>query len=431
MKKLFLLLLLTASMISTGFGQITVDGTLNEASYTTIATRGTSAPSFGPNIDATSIKIAYSPGFVYIGVTAFLDPGNDNALGLMLNFTSTTHPAVVSGAASGTDLIFTPFPPIPNYMHYSLKTGFEVDYMFSLNSGTSTTNCYVNAGKKVGTAAESYLGNILQTGVPVNDVGTTFFASSGVSMAFKRNIGDANAGLEMKIPFSALGLPNSAQLSVQAFAFIVSSNGFFSNITIPGTPTTAQIGGNPNFATIAGGPYYSNSAVVLPVELLNFQAHPLNKIVELTWQTASEKNASHFEVQRSRDGRTFDKIGQVKANGNSAALVNYAFTDDNPLNGVNYYRLRQMDTDGKETLSNIVSVSYNAKTTLQVFPNPATNKLTIIGEINSEYVIFDPLGREILRGPLSDNSTDIDVSNLPSALYFAKVKDASVKFFKQ
>ncbi len=169
----------------------------------------------------------------------------------------------------------------------------------------------------------------------------------------------------------------------------------------------------------------------IPVELLNFTAHPLSKTVQLNWQTASEKNASHFEIERSSNGKTFTAISQVKAKGNSAALLSYGFTDETPLNGVNYYRLRQFDNDGKETLSNTVSVSFNKQSKLQVFPNPATNKLTIIGETNSAYVIFDALGREILRGPLSDNQTDINVSNLPSGMYFIKVKDVSVKFFKQ
>jgi Leucine-rich repeat (LRR) protein len=169
----------------------------------------------------------------------------------------------------------------------------------------------------------------------------------------------------------------------------------------------------------------------IPVELLNFTAHPLNKTTQLNWQTASEKNASYFEVQRSRDGKTFEKIGEVKANGNSAALRSYNFVDEKPNNGVNYYRLRQIDNDGTATLSNIVSVTFTANQKLQVFPNPAKDKLTIMGEVNSAYVIFDALGRAILRGTLSDNQTDINVAHLPSGMYFIKVKDASVKFFKQ
>ncbi len=80
---------------------------------------------------------------------------------------------------------------------------------------------------------------------------------------------------------------------------------------------------------------------------------------------------------------------------------------------------------------NVTSVPVTATTTLQVFPNPATDKLTIISEINSKYVICNTLGQEILRGTLSDEQTDIDIAHLPSMLYIVKIKNTSIKFFKQ
>ncbi|NJN35007.1 MAG: T9SS C-terminal target domain-containing protein, partial [Saprospiraceae bacterium] len=62
--------------------------------------------------------------------------------------------------------------------------------------------------------------------------------------------------------------------------------------------------------------------------------------------TASERNGSHFDVQRSKDGKTFTTIGQVKAVGNSLTLQRYEFSDENPLSGTNYYRLNAVDLDG-------------------------------------------------------------------------------------
>ena len=199
-------------------------------------------------------------------------------------------------------------------MNFNVKTGFEVDYMFALNPGGSATNCYVDAGKKIGGSTSTYLGNIEQTGFETPDVGVMggFFASAGVNMAFKRDLANADAGFEMKIPFSALGLPNTAQLSVQAFAFVVSETGFYSNITIPGTPTTPQLGqdglgnyvGNDptamnaptiNFGPLAGGPYFSSSTVI-PVEMTNFDATNVNNTVKISWLTASERNNAYFDV---------------------------------------------------------------------------------------------------------------------------------------
>lgn len=436
MKKIFTLLSLTACVAGTAFGQITVDGILNEASYATIATRGTASPSFGPDIDATSIKVAQSAGFVYIGVTGFLDPANSNAIGLVLNFSSASHPAAVDGADAGTDLIFTPAPmAFTNYMNYSLKTAFEVDYMFALNPGGTATSCFVNAGKKVGTAAESYLGDIEQTGFPTPDIGVTFFASSGVSMAFKRSIGNANAGFEMKIPFSALGLPNSAQLSVQAFAFVVSADAYYSNITIPGTPTTGQLGQNGtggnaappsiNFATVPGGPYYSNPATVIPVEMVRFDAKTVNNTVKLNWLTASERNNAYFNIERSANGRDWSNIGQVKGNGTTSKATNYGFADETPLATINYYRLKQVDTDGKSSYSPTVSVNFkgNGKQ-MSVFPNPANDRLTVVSErFDTEGVveIYDLAGR--LVESVKNTTSPLDISRLNAGLYQLRLLD--------
>lgn len=437
MKKIFTLLSFTACMASTAFGQV-VDGIINDAAYTTIATRGTTMPSFGTGIDATSIKVTQGVGVVYIGVTGFLDPTNSNAIGLMLNFTSTTHPSVLTGAAAGTDL------RVANgggFINYHVKTGFEVDYMFNLNPGTSTTNCYVNGAKKIGGSTEAYLGNIEQTGFETADVGATgFFASSGVSMAFKRDLANANAGFEMKIPFSALGLPNTAQLSVQAFAFVASETAYFSNVTLPGTPTTGQLGqdgagnfvsGDPalsptiNFGTLAGGPYYSAPLTVIPVEMVNFAAKPVNNTVKLNWLTASERNNGYFDIERSANGREWSAIGQVKGNGTTAKATNYAFADETPLATVNYYRLKQVDMDGKSSYSPTVSVNFkgNGKQ-LSVFPNPANDRLNLVSDrFDTEGVvdIYDLSGR--LVQSVKNTNTQLDISRLNAGVYQLRLLD--------
>ncbi len=448
MKKLFTILSFIACTASTVFGQITIDGNLNEAAYTTLATRGTSAPSFGAGIDATSIKVAQSSGVVYIGVTGFLpDMMSDaNAIGLMLNFTSTSHPSIVAGAAAGTNLNFpAAVGAIKNYMNYHFKTGFEVDYLFALNSGSSPTNCYVNAGKKVGTPAEFYLGDAEQGGLPilVNAGNGTFFASPGVDIAFKRDLANPNAGFEMKIPFSALGLPNTAQLSVQAFAFVVSPTGYYSNITIPGLTTNAnnQLGqdglgnfkdGDPavqaltpiNFGTIAGGPYYSTFTVI-PVEMTNFDATAAQNTVKLNWLTASEKNNGYFDVERSGNGRDFSKIGQVKGNGTTAKLTKYAFVDESPLATVNYYRLKQVDNDGKSSYSATVSVNVKASgKQLSIFPNPANDRLNIASDrfdTEGSLEIYDLAGRLVLSNKMT--ASQLDISRLNAGLYQLRLLD--------
>ena len=442
MKRIFILFSLLLCVVSGVFGQITIDGNLNEAGYTTAATRGTTMPSFGSGIDATSIKITQSAGVVYIGVTGFLDATNSNAIGLMLNFTSTSHPAAVTGAAAGTNLRIVGGS---GYMNFNVKTGFEVDYMFALNPGATATSCYVDAGKKIGGTTKAYLGDIGQSGFETADVGRDpmlgdiVFASAGVNIAFKRDLANTKAGFEMKIPFSALGLPNTAQLSVQAFAFVVSETAYFSNITIPGTPTTGQLGqdgagnfvsGDPalaptiNFGPLAGGPYVSSS-VVIPVEMTNFDATTVNNTVKLNWLTASERNNAYFDVERSANGREWSKIGQVKGSGTSTKTTKYTFSDETPLPTVNYYRLNQVDNDGKSSYSPTISVNIkgNGKQ-FSVFPNPAHDRLNVVSDrfdTEGSVEIYDLSGR--LVKAVRSNSTQLDISNLASGLYQIRLLD--------
>lgn len=92
---------------------------------------------------------------------------------------------------------------------------------------------------------------------------------------------------------------------------------------------------------------------VLPVVLTNFAAKNNANTVKLTWATAQEKNNAYFAVLRSTDGKTFVQIGTVGGNGNSQTAHNYSYVDNNPAAGTNYYQLKQVDNDGKSTLSNI------------------------------------------------------------------------------
>lgn len=169
---------------------------------------------------------------------------------------------------------------------------------------------------------------------------------------------------------------------------------------------------------------------VLPIELLNFQATPHSKNVQLTWQTATERNSNRFDIERSQNGKSFEKIGQIKTYGNSSDLKTYAFTDEQPFNAVNYYRLKHIDFDGTVTLSNVVSVTLDSQQQLQVFPNPAKDKLTIKSGTATAYIIVDMLNREISKGQITDNQIDVDISKIPTGQYFIKTDREVVKFFK-
>lgn len=97
----------------------------------------------------------------------------------------------------------------------------------------------------------------------------------------------------------------------------------------------------------------------LPVRFGTFNAQIQNNTVKLQWQTISEYNNSHFEILRSANGNNFTVLDVVSGNGNSNSVLNYAYTDGQPLSGQSYYQLKQYDKDGKSLLSEIVSVNFS------------------------------------------------------------------------
>ncbi|MCC6725062.1 MAG: T9SS type A sorting domain-containing protein [Saprospiraceae bacterium] len=112
---------------------------------------------------------------------------------------------------------------------------------------------------------------------------------------------------------------------------------------------------------------------VLPVELTDFQGFVQADAIALTWETASEVGNNFFEIEKSRDGRQWIEVGSMDGKGISNIATIYHFKDERPFPGVNYYRLRQVDFDGKEIFSKVIDIEFvNEGGKLVVFPNPAT-----------------------------------------------------------
>lgn len=133
----------------------------------------------------------------------------------------------------------------------------------------------------------------------------------------------------------------------------------------------------------------------LPVVLTDFSAKATNnKQIKLNWSTASEKNNLRFDILKSTDGITFNKIDEIAGHGTTQAPQQYSIVDNNPAKGINYYQLRQVDTDGKISLSKIIAVKTDfATTTFAV--NYTDNNITIL---------FENAGKET---PANINLTDI------------------------
>jgi hypothetical protein len=172
--------------------------------------------------------------------------------------------------------------------------------------------------------------------------------------------------------------------------------------------------------------------VPLPVELVYFTASVRNGQVQLQWLTASEQDNDRFEVERSLDGKAFEKIGTVKGQGTSSIENRYAFTDRPPVQATVYYRLKQVDLNGEFVYSKVIAVTANSiinKMTIQVYPNPFLDvlKVTLITPETkaAEFVINDLNGREVLRKTLEleagVNNLELQLQQLQSGMYFLRI----------
>lgn len=164
------------------------------------------------------------------------------------------------------------------------------------------------------------------------------------------------------------------------------------------------------------------TASPLPVQLVStsverIQGDDGNRVI-IKWQTATEINSDHFAIERSQNGKTWIHIGEVKANGDNEFRSDYAFTDTDPANGHNLYRLRMVDKDGSFSLSGIKSVKFEQ--TISVYPNPVSDRLIIAGVTKGRVEVIGTSG--MVYQKLSKIPADgINMSQLPKGVYIIKI----------
>jgi hypothetical protein len=202
--------------------------------------------------------------------------------------------------------------------------------------------------------------------------------------------------------------------------------------------------------TGSGGFYLHTGNFVLPVTIIDFKGEVSGAINKLSWSTSTETNNKGFYVERSADGRTFSSLSFITTkagNGNSSTVLNYSLNDEKPLVGTGYYRLMQVDKDGKSSYSNVVKLSRKLSELVlsSVYPNPATKELNLrIASPTAEkvtLVITDLTGKVVMKRSTSvvsgDNVEQLGVAELSAGTYFVKAvcangcETAVHKFVKQ
>lgn len=154
------------------------------------------------------------------------------------------------------------------------------------------------------------------------------------------------------------------------------------------------------------------------------QINNIGQSITLSWSTYSEKLNSGFEIYKSRDNNNWELLTTLDANNNANKTIEYEFKDDMVGLGYNYYRLKQIFGGCKYTFAGLDSVSIMPKSTISIYPNPASNELYIEGLLGVNVLdikVFDIMGKEVSFKIDSDNSF-IDISSLQAGMFFLKIE---------
>jgi len=148
----------------------------------------------------------------------------------------------------------------------------------------------------------------------------------------------------------------------------------------------------------------------------------------LSWSVSNQINNSHYEIEHSTDGSNFETIGKVNGDGNLDASIDYTFRDEEPAIGDNYYRIKQVDLDGKYSFSNVVYNSVESSIT-SIYPNPVQSDWVFINSQKEDHItIYNVLGVEMLNQDIKKGSTQIDISNLQQGMYLMKSESGHLEW---
>jgi len=167
-------------------------------------------------------------------------------------------------------------------------------------------------------------------------------------------------------------------------------------------------------------------SVPLPLTLIHFNAIKKEKSILLSWQTEKELNTAYFNIQRSKDARTFSTIGKVSAAGNATGVSGYFYTDADEHSGKEiFYRLQMVDRDGSTSYSTTRRVYLGSVFSFRILPNPATKNISIDGEGVVTLKIANLNGQTMLNQQLSLPASPVNISSLNSGVYVVHLISAN------
>ena len=209
--------------------------------------------------------------------------------------------------------------------------------------------------------------------------------------------------------------------------------GFYMTGLAPGTDYTFwlyQYDTNTMLYSVTPATGTPTSSGTLPVVWNQVKARVLdNKQISVNWSVAQQLNNDRFIIEYSKNGVNFSQIGSTAGAGNSNTLQEYNFTHRNPVQGNNYYRIQQIDYDGKYSTSKVTKVWYDNYQKVQVYPNPASSTVTLHSMEQTTVELRDFYGRLLKRLPLTEGENLILLDDLSNGVYILKFGNGQVESF--
>lgn len=435
--------------------QFVIDGVMDEPQWMIIGNVNssptyTSNTGFGAGNVLGFLKYYSDPNNLYLGISGTVDANNDIIVFIDDESYNGRGPAQLGyNMTAGWFVNTTAFrsgsfscgnPPNPNGLSGSIMdTDFDADYAFAFNKGNSGTDFFLDAVRfsdhMQDATAKAYMegpvnvGMTDQSGTPGNfsiALPNWNTGAAQISFAFQNgfDINDAvlrNHGVEIKLPFAAIpGI--SAPHRARFFVIITSHEGFASNVCIPGDPGASNLGCSFNLAPINNPGYdifYTQPWVILPLSYLSTAAKWNNGQAQVQWTVAQDFEALHYSVERSANGTSFSAIGTVAAK-QLKDFASYSFTDNNPLRGKNFYRIKAIRRNGEPKYSQQAMLE-NTAGSFYIYPNPASHDVTVFCPdlVKGVYplVIRNSAGQVVYQSAIYHTSGTLrNTLSLPAAL---------------
>ena len=254
------------------------------------------------------------------------------------------------------------------------------------------------------------------TSIPTGLTATNSPAGSATAMA----VGDGTGEYDNAI-FDGTGVPFTSAATLAENIL----NAKIAILASPGSGGLNWLG----LSSTAGNTEYSGYEIsllaavnILPVELTFFKGRPKVNTIDLQWVTASETNNDYFAVEKSTNGIDFKEMTEIDGRGTTTLESYYNWVDESPNDGLNYYRLLQVDFNGDKSYSDMIAIAFKAdRDEIQVYPNPTVRELNLNLPENwdgeTTIAIYDFYGKVINSFSISSGSSTFSVDNLPAGFY--------------